>query len=114
LREAVRLSASAICSVDAVSVEVAISNVGVGHLLPTGAGERTLNLEVAARDREHASSLWQAGQRQLRLPPFATSVSRYRFVSLHEGPIHVSARLILEPGSLELAEAASACSAIGE
>ena len=109
-----RLSVSSICTVDAVSVEVAISNVGVGHLLPTGAGERTLNLEVAAHDRERTSSLWQAGQRQLRLPPFATSVGRYRFVPVREGPVHVSARLFLEPGTLELAEAASVCSAIGD
>lgn len=114
LREAVRLSVSAICTIDAVSVEVAVSNVGVGHLLPTGPGDRSLRLELAAHDGERTAPLWRAGQRHLRLPPFATAVSRYRFVPVHEGPVHVSARLVLEPGALELAKAASVCSSRGE
>jgi hypothetical protein len=110
----VRLGVSAICADDSVSVEVAVSNVGAGHLLPTGGGERTLRLEVAAHDPAGASRQWRAGQEHLQLPPFATAVSRYRFVPVLEGPVRVSARLVLEPGRLEVVEAASVCGAIGE
>lgn len=125
--EAARLTVSAIFSGDAVKAEVAVSNVGVGHLLPTGSRERTLVLEVAAHDQNGSPlPLWDGsrhpGVRQAtarvsergptrgtssenpvtirpRLRPFATDVRRYRFVAPESGPAHVSARLLLEPAS---------------
>jgi len=52
--EAARLTVRATCTGEEVTAEVAVSNVGVGHLLPTGSPERTLVLEVAAHDRNEA------------------------------------------------------------
>jgi hypothetical protein len=117
LREAVRLGVTASRSGDAVSVEVAVTNVGVGHLLPTGPGARSLVLDVAAHERDGNTILWRGGSRDLQLPPFATALNRYRFVSMREGPVRVSARLVLVPGDadpLEIAEAAATCSPGGE
>jgi hypothetical protein len=125
--EAVRLTVSAICSGDVVKAEVAVSNVGVGHLLPTGSKERTLVLEVTAHDRNRSPlPLWGGSRRlaarqaavgvpgrtqirstpsakhvtiQPRLRPFATDVRRYRFVAPESGLARVSARLLLEPAN---------------
>jgi hypothetical protein len=117
LRKAVRLSITASCSGGAVNIEVAVSNVGVGHLLPSGSVDRDLVLEVNVSDGNKSSLPWRAGSRHLQLPPFATDTSRYRFVSPHSVPVHVSARLVLKPSnapSLEIVETATVCGVIGE
>lgn len=123
--EAARLTVIATCTREEVTAEVAVSNVGVGHLLPTGSPERRLILEVAAHDRHHAPLPLREDPRQLavrrataglsgrgsangaptvaavivqpRLRPFATDVSRYRFDAPESGPVRVSARLVLVP-----------------
>jgi len=128
-----------------VTAEVAVSNVGVGHRLPTGSAERTLILEVAAHDRNQAPlPLWEdptqpavdraaVGLRgrgpatgtlaaasvtvQPRLLPFATDVSRYRFVAPESGPIRISARLVLVPATgrpSEIANTATVCKPSGD
>jgi hypothetical protein len=145
LREAVRLTVAAICAANAVDAEVAVSNVGVGHLLPTGADERTLILEVTAHDRYQTPlTLWDGARHprdagptaggagrlfvkntlpgssttfKPRLLPFATDVSRYRFVSPESGPARVSARLVLDSAAaprLEIASTATVCKPSGE
>jgi hypothetical protein len=145
LQEAARLTVTAICSDSAVEAEVAVSNVGVGHLLPTGAGERTLILEVAAHDRNRTPlTLWEGSRHprdagptaggagrlfvkntlpgssttfKPRLLPFATDVSRYRFVPPEDGSARVSARLILASAAaprLEIASTATDCRPSGE
>jgi hypothetical protein len=117
IREAVLLKITASCAGAAVDVEVAVSNVGVGHLLPSSAGERDLVLSVGAKDHERELAPWPAGSSRLQLPPFSTEVSRYRFISPHSGPVHVSARLTLGQADeriLEVAEATTVCSTTGE
>jgi hypothetical protein len=121
--EAARVTIRAICSDDGVHAEVAVSNVGVGHLLPSASRERTLLLEVTAQDQNQeplpewdrdrtAGAGWaMAGAMtrlsaeqalpgssvtiQQRLLPFATDVSRHRFAAPESGPVWVSARLVL-------------------
>jgi hypothetical protein len=123
--EAARLTVRATCTGEEVTAEVAVSNVGAGHLLPTGSAERTLILEVGAHDRNHAplpllEEPKQPGVNQAamglpgrgpangaligasvivqpRLLPFATDVRRYRFAAPESGPARVSARLVLVP-----------------
>lgn len=117
LREALCLRVTASCSGEAVDVEVAVTNAGVGHLLPSVSGGRNLILEVAARDSQQELLPWPAGSSHLQLAPFATAVSRYRFTSKREGMIHVSAQLVLEPEEgppLDIAHATTVCLASGE
>jgi hypothetical protein len=100
-----------------VSVEVAVSNVGAGHRLPAGRAGESLVLEVVARRPGRIQPLWRSGPRDLRLRPFATEVSRYRFTPPHPGPVEVSARLVLVPvdaPSLAIVEAGTVSSVIGE
>jgi hypothetical protein len=116
LRDALLLKITASCAGEAVNVEVAVSNVGVGHLLPSAAGGRDLVLSVDARDHTQELAPWPAGSSRLQLPPFSTEVSRYRFISPHSGPVEVSARLTLEQVNesiLKVAEATTVCSATG-
>jgi len=116
IREAVLLKITATCAGEAVNVEVAVSNVGVGHLLPSAAGGRDLVLSVDARDHTQELAPWPAGSSQLQLPPFSTEVSRYRFASPHSGPVHVSARLTIGQADervLKIAEATTVCSTTG-
>lgn len=124
--KAARLTVTATCTGEEVTAEVAISNVGVGHLLPTGPSERALVLEVIARDRNEVSLPFMSGPKlpeanrasvvlsggglagagandaavivRPRLRPFATDVSRYRFEAPESGPVRISARLVLVPG----------------
>jgi hypothetical protein len=113
LREAVRLSVTAICSGQVVTVEVAVSNVGVGHVLPSGPGQPALMLEIGAEDRNRAPLSWRAGSTQLQLHPFATDVSRYRFLAPEGGPVQVTARLVLAPSTgpaVEIASTKTICS----
>lgn len=117
LRKAVRLSITAGCSGGGVNIEVAVSNVGAGHLLPSGSGKRNLMLEVTANDGDRSSLPWRIGLRHLQLPPFSTDISRYRFASPYGGPVHISARLALISSNsrpLEIAETVTVCGAIGE
>jgi hypothetical protein len=117
LREALLLRISASCSGRAVGAEVAVSNVGAGHGLPSAAGGRTLVLEVDARNGDRSLPPWPVGATRLRLPPYATEVSRYRFVSPRGGPVHISARLLLAPAQrppLEITNAATTCLSTGE
>jgi hypothetical protein len=117
LREALLLRITAHCSGETVDVEVAVSNVGAGHMLPSPSGGRKMILEVAARDRLQALQSWPAGSSHLQLPPYATELSRYRFVSAHYGPVHVSARLMLEPTGLrqiEITNTSTVCISSGE
>lgn len=134
--EAARVAVRATCTDEAVTAEVAVSNIGAGHLLPTGSAKRTLILEVAAHDRNEAPlPLWnepdQPGVKrataglslrgpsngtlpgaavtvQPRLLPYATEVSRYRFVAPEAGPVRVTARLVLVPVTGSASEIASA------
>jgi len=143
--ETARLTVRAVCSGDDVTAEVAVSNVGVGHALPTGSRERTLTLEVAARDRDQVPlPLWDDAKHRFinraaaglpgrapeistlngasvtvrpRLLPFATDVSRYRFVAPESGPTRVSARLVLVPATgpaSEIANKAFVCKPSGD
>lgn len=140
-----RLKVAAVCGGDAVEAEVAVTNVGVGHFFPSGSNRRTLVLEVAAHDGEgmqlpsqgrKAKSSEQSADRGIgrrvfvgdapaggdpsfggRLAPFATDVSRFRFVAPEEGPAHVSARLVLlSPPDLplEIANTTSLCTQSAE
>lgn len=136
---AARLTVVTVCSPAAVEAEVAVSNVGAGHRMPTGPGERALILEVAAFDRDREPlPVW--AERRLpatwtvagfpspvrvgdgpsdryvtlepRLPPFATHVSRYRFIPPASGPARVSARLVLATPNrppLEIAGTVTEC-----
>jgi hypothetical protein len=141
LREAVRLSVTTVCSIDAVEAEVVVSNIGVGHLLPTGSSERTLILEVAAHDHNGAPLPLRAGSRypldtsapgtvgsrrfvadpppgdaavfRPRLAPFATDVSRFRFGLPASGPAYVSTRLVLVQTTGPPLEIASTASVCG-
>jgi hypothetical protein len=122
-RTAVRLTVTAICTGDAVKAEVAVSNVGVGHLLPTGSREQSLVLEVVAHDRdqvplpqrERSTDSAATGESvvfQTRLRPFATLVRLYRFDPPESSPASVSARLVLVPATgppLEIASSATTC-----
>jgi hypothetical protein len=143
--EAARLTVRATCTGEEVTAEVAVSNVGVGHLLPTGPPGRTLLLEVAAHDRHEAplpirneaehptvnraavglSERYPANGSlpgaavtvQSRLLPFATGVSRYRFVAPESGPVRITARLVLLPATgvpSEIASSASVCEPCGD
>ena len=88
-----------------------MANLGAGHDLPTGPPERALVLEVAARSLDGLPLLGSESHR-LRLAPFETDVSRYRFVSSAGGPVHVTARLLLTPASgsaVEIATNTSEC-----
>lgn len=117
LRKAVRLSITVSCSGEAVNIEVAVANVGVGHVLPSGPGGRILMLDVTATDGGSSSPPWRIGSRHLQLPPFSTDISRYRLVSPRGGPVHVSARLVLVSSNsrlMEIAETAADCGAMGE
>jgi hypothetical protein len=133
--EAARVTVRATCSGDAVNAEVAVSNVGVGHLLPSGPTDRTLLLEVTAQDRNQTPLLeWNrdpnpsdsdsmAGAMgrltaeqalpgssvtvQQRLLPFATEVSRHRFAAPDSGPVRISARLLQVPATGPLTEIAN-------
>jgi hypothetical protein len=99
-----------------VNVEVGVSNVGAGHVLPSASGGRALVLEVTARDRDRLPPSWPVGSSRLRLSPYATEVHRYRFVSPQGRPIHVSARLLLDPAKgppVEITNAATVCTSIG-
>ena len=98
-REAVGLSVTAVCSGNGVDAEVAVSNVGVGHLLPTGSEGRTLVLEVAARDRHGTPLSVSSTTVQPPLAPFATDVSRHRLVAPANGAARISARLFLVPAA---------------
>ena len=123
LREAARLTVTAVRNGDAVVAEVAVANVGAGHLLPSGSADRILILAVTASDQAGGSLPQRSGPKvptiagevaetagriyledprrgrrngeQPRLAPFATDVSRYRFESPEAGPAQVSARLLL-------------------
>jgi hypothetical protein len=102
---AVRLTMAASCADDEILVEVAVSNLGVGHLVPTGASERSMVLEVFTRDRISVIAV-------PRLRPFATSVSRHRFELTSHGSVHVSAQLVLVQSPttrLEFARAETVC-----
>jgi hypothetical protein len=117
LQKAVRLSVTAGCSGGAVRIEVAVSNVGAGHLLPSSSGERSLMLEVTASDGGRSSLPWRIGSRHLQLPPFSTDISRYSFVSPRGGPVQVSARLVLVQAAgspLEITNTAAVCKSSGE
>ena len=110
---------------ESVDAEVAVSNLGVGHFLPSGSVPRSLVLEVTARNRlgslltlrsgpvfetatgrempaagrvfSTGSSISRSPLRDTRLAPFATDVSRYRFAATDGGPVEVAARLLLVP-----------------
>jgi len=104
-KQAVRLTVEATCYHGEILAEVAVSNVGVGHLIPTGSSDRTLVLEVSAEDRLSVVA-------QPRLRPFATTVSRHRFELPSNVPVQVSAQLIFESGTgarVEIASATSVC-----
>ncbi len=130
---AARLTVTAVCTSDGVEVEVVVANLGTGHDLPTGSPERILVLEVSAR-REDGVPLAQrpAGAPgrifvkhlptgnseayRLRLAPFETDVSRYRFVSAGRHSARVTARLALSPASgnsYEIARTTTMCRAPG-
>jgi hypothetical protein len=112
LGQAVRLAVAAVCSDRSVSVEVAVSNMGVGHLLPTSRQGRALTLEVIARDADRTSLSARSATFRARLPPFATDVSRYRFDSPGVGPVYVVARLVWVPATgprLLITRAETAC-----
>jgi hypothetical protein len=139
--EAARLIVRAVCSDADVTAEVAVSNVGVGHLLPTGSAKRTLLVEVAAHDRNQAPlPPWnhpkppavnqaEVGLRgrglangtlpgatvtvQPRMLPFATDVIRHRFVAPESGPVRVTARLLLVPVTGVPSEIARSASVCG-
>jgi len=129
-REAVRLTLNATCSGNAVDAEVAVSNVGVGHPLPTGVDARSLILEVVAHDRNDAPLALLPGPTSIerafsessvtvrpRLLPFATDVTRYRFAAPKSGPAHVSARLVLLSATgtpSEIAGTATDCRSTGD
>jgi hypothetical protein len=101
----------------AVEVEVAVSNVGAGHRLPSGTAGRSLILEVDARHRGSALLLWRAAPRALGLGPLSTDVSRYRLTALRSEPVEVAARLVLMRAGappLTFAEAAAVGSDTGE
>jgi hypothetical protein len=121
--EVVRLALNATCTGDAVDTEVAVSNLGVGHRLPTGVGLRTLVLEVVARDGNDLLLPLRSGQvngsmtARPRLLPFATDVTRYRFASPQNGPARVSARLVLKSATaapMEIARTSAVCRPSGE
>jgi hypothetical protein len=100
-----------------VSVEVAVSNVGAGHRLPSGAAGRSLVLEVDARHPDPDLLLWRAAPQELWLRPLSTEVSWYRFTALRAGPVEVAARLVLARAGappLAIAEAATLGSETGE
>jgi len=105
-REAVGLSVSADCPGDTVEAEVAISNIGVGHLLPTGSGIRSLMLEVAVHDGNRTPTSMSSTRVESPLEPFATVVSRHRLVAPAEGTARVSARVFLVPANGPPAEIA--------
>jgi hypothetical protein len=110
----VGLTLTAECPGSTVNAEVAISNIGVGHLLPTGAEARSLLLEVAVHDRNRRPLSVSAVPVESRLEPFATVVSRHRLVAPAEGPARVSARLFLVPAvapPAEIAGTETLCSA---
>jgi hypothetical protein len=138
--EAARLMLRVTCTAEEVTAEVAVSNVGAGHLLPTGSTKRNLLLEVAAHDRNEAPlPRWNdpdpaavkrataspsarapangtlpgaAVTVRPRLLPFATDVSRYRFVAPEAGPVRVTARLVLVPvtgSASEIANVTTEC-----
>ena len=112
---AVRLTVTALCSGDGIEAEVVVANLGAGHDLPTGPPERALVLEVAARSPD-GLPLPGAGSHRLRLAPFETDVSRYRFTPSAREPVQVTARLTLTPASgtrLEIARDTAACRAPG-
>jgi hypothetical protein len=94
-----RLTVTAVCSGEAVEAEVVLANLGAGHDLPSASPHRTLLLEVSAR-REDGLSLSNLGAQRSRiqlsrLAPFATDVSRHRFVSAGRHAAHITARLLL-------------------
>jgi hypothetical protein len=114
LRRAVRLTLTATRNGDLVEAETAVTNVGAGHHLPTGSENRTLVLEVAAwgQDSEPLSRFPSAPPRAIRLAPFATDVSRHRFAAPEEGPVQVSALILLVSANgdpVEIANTATVC-----
>jgi hypothetical protein len=94
-QNAMRLSVIAHCHGSDVVAEVAIANVGAGHLLPTGSAERPLMLEVASHDRKGNSGRVHSAPVHPPLKPFETVVSRHRFSVPGPGPTRVTARLIV-------------------
>ena len=106
---------------DTIDAEVAVSNLRVGHLLPSGAAHRKLVLEVTARStggsilaptsgpllaasdgdggpvggKVFARTTSSSVLRDTRLAPFATDVSRFRFTAPDAGPVEVAARLLI-------------------
>jgi hypothetical protein len=101
------------CPGDTVEAEVAISNVGVGHLLPTGPGIRTLMLEVAVHDGDRTPISVSSTRVEPPLAPFATAVSRHRLAVPVESPAQVSARVYLMPAvgpPTEIAGTQTSCS----
>jgi hypothetical protein len=113
LRRAVRLALTTTWNGNAVEAEVAVTNVGAGHHLPTGSAGR-LVLEVAARDRgaEPLALTPKMPARAIRLAPFATDVSHYHFAAPEEGPVDVTARLLLVPAAgdpIDIANTTTVC-----
>jgi hypothetical protein len=123
LRRAIRLSVTATRSGDSIEAEVAVTNVGAGHYLPTLGAGRSLLLEVVAGDRDGATlrppidpRSTSSPPRAIRLAPFETLVRQYRFVAPEDGPVPVTARCLLvsaEGGALEIANTATLCRGTG-
>ena len=137
LRAAASLTVNLVCAGSVVSAEVAVTNVGVGHHLPTGPAARLLVLEVAARGPRGvplrlgtrprlAGGLPASGgkvfalgshsaatpPRHSPLAPFATDVSTYRFTAPDGEPAEVTARLVLvsiDGDFVEIAGATASC-----
>jgi hypothetical protein len=106
---------------DTIEAEVAVSNLRVGHLLPSGAAHRKLILEVTARTtrgpflapatgpllatadgnegpvvrKVFARTASNSVLCDTRLAPFATDVSRVRFTAPNSDPVEVAARLLV-------------------
>ena len=120
LRRALRLSLTAICNNEVVEAEVAVTNAGAGHNVPTGPIERSLVLDVVARghNAEPLPPFTNSGApgsspRDIRLAPFATDVRHYLFTAPGEGLVQVTARLLLvkrKGNAVELANTTTVCS----
>jgi hypothetical protein len=119
LRQAVRLALTATWNGDVVEAEVAVTNVGAGHHLPTGSSTRSLALELVAQD-PNSQPLRPCAEprspsvstRGIRLAPFGTHVSHCRFEAPGDGPAQVNVRLLLVPAEgdpVEIASTAAVC-----
>jgi hypothetical protein len=113
-----------VCTGEVLEVEVAVTNVGVGHNLPAGPAGRRLVLEVAARGPRGVTLSSRSGPRLVPaaggsppsvarvfasgsgssadpspwhgpLAPFATDVITSRFAAPDGGSAEITARLVL-------------------